>query len=506
MIWALACAADPAPEPPVVCADLAARDERPFDRTVLDGEPAEADRFWGAGVVAADLDGDRDVDLFVPGPHAARLLRNTGGGAFVDDPAALPELDWTRTVGAAAADVDGDRDLDLVVTRWGGEDWLLLGEDGAFVHADAAFSIPSHSQSASFADADGDGDLDLAIGGHGPVEGGEQVVVTGPSDGTRLWLGDGTGGFTDAIDRLSADVRDGYTYVVGWTDLDADGRADWLLANDYPLFIPTLAAYNRGDRVVTAEDRGLGWVVAGMGLGTADVNEDGVDDFLLPAWNRIVAPLSTPGPWIDAADALGLVVPDHPGDAWVGWGGDWVDVDLDGDLDALVSWGHLDTVGETGPSGGPTANAPDQRFTVYLQDDRQFVESAGALGLDDVGAWRGFSVADLNDDGWPDLIRRDLHGAVVIDVSRCGESAWIRVVPEPPANAVGAEVRVWVGDRVLRQIVHAGGTSLASGGPPEVRFGLGSAEFVDRVEIRWPDGAEDAVGPMPVRTTVHLAR
>jgi hypothetical protein len=38
-----------------------------------------------------------------------------------------------------------------------------------------------------------------------------------------------------------------------------------------------------------------------------------------------------------------------------------------------------------------------------------------------------------------------------------------------------------------------GGTGFGTGGPPEVHFGLGEVDRIERIEVRWPDGTESWV-------------
>ena len=55
-------------------------------------------------------------------------------------------------------------------------------------------------------------------------------------------------------------------------------------------------------------------------------------------------------------------------------------------------------------------------------------------------------------------------------------------------DAVGAVVTVTAGGhRQVREKV--GGASYLSAGDPRLPFGLGAAEKVEKVEIRWPSGA-----------------
>ena len=56
-------------------------------------------------------------------------------------------------------------------------------------------------------------------------------------------------------------------------------------------------------------------------------------------------------------------------------------------------------------------------------------------------------------------------------------------------HAIGAEVTVRAGALVQRRSLRAG-TSYLAGNPSELHFGLGDAERVEVVEVRWPDGSE----------------
>lgn len=54
--------------------------------------------------------------------------------------------------------------------------------------------------------------------------------------------------------------------------------------------------------------------------------------------------------------------------------------------------------------------------------------------------------------------------------------------------------------------VLAGGHSIASSAPPEVHFGLGGATVVDRVRIRWPDGATSERVDIDTRQELFVQR
>ena len=77
--------------------------------------------------------------------------------------------------------------------------------------------------------------------------------------------------------------------------------------------------------------------------------------------------------------------------------------------------------------------------------------------------------------------------------SRCTPAGWLSVDLRDPRSAnpfaVGATVRVWTQGVMHQRTVSAGSTGFGSGGPPVLHFGLGDTEWVDRVDIIWPDGS-----------------
>jgi len=135
------------------------------------------------GVCAADFDGDGWTDIFfvgggrfesldgraAPPPHA--LFRNRGDGSFEDVTArsGLTNAGWS--MGCAAADEDGDGRPDLYVTNYRSPNQLFRNRGGfAFEDVTArtgAGGPPGRwNTGATFGDMDGDGDLDLFVAGY----------------------------------------------------------------------------------------------------------------------------------------------------------------------------------------------------------------------------------------------------------------------------------------------------------------------------------------------------
>ena len=127
----------------------------------------------------------------------------------------------------------------------------------------------------------------------------------------------------------------------------------------------------------------------------------------------------------------------------------------------------------------------------------QFSDRASGWGVADPGRGRGAIVADLDDNGWPDLISRNLGPRSTVHRGVCGARHWLKVrVRQDGMNthAIGAVVRVVTPGGAQVRWVGAGNTSLFSSGPPEVLFGLGDHDEVWKLEVTWPDGARSVLG------------
>jgi thioredoxin-like negative regulator of GroEL len=201
----------------------------------------------GLGVVAADLDDDRRVDLFVANDQSANhLYLNRGGFRFEEvaqgaGVAANAEGGYQAGMGVACGDLDGDGRLDLAVTNFYGESTTFfrnLGQ-GAFADRTAAVGLAAPSRyllgfGIALLDADNDGRLDLVTAnGHVndyrpsipyamPIQ-----LLRGGADG-RLRDVSGQAGPPFLIPHLGRGLAAG--------DLDNDGRVDALVvAHNDPL-------------------------------------------------------------------------------------------------------------------------------------------------------------------------------------------------------------------------------------------------------------------------------
>jgi hypothetical protein len=130
----------------------------------------------GLGVVACDLDGDRDVDLYVANDTTPNFLyRNRGDGTFDEvgfsaGVALSAEGIVTGSMGVDAADADGDGDLDLWVSNYEGETNELYRNEGGMRFTPMAMALglgavsrPMVGWGTGWFDLDNDGRLDVVV-------------------------------------------------------------------------------------------------------------------------------------------------------------------------------------------------------------------------------------------------------------------------------------------------------------------------------------------------------
>jgi hypothetical protein len=112
--------------------------------------------------VAADFDGDMDIDMVVilRDLQQVQLVRNTGGGAFVlGSTAAVGD----RAIGMTFGDYDNDNDIDLAVANRNDNTATILTNDGTGAFVPSTLVIAGEPRAVAFVDIDGNPDLDVAV-------------------------------------------------------------------------------------------------------------------------------------------------------------------------------------------------------------------------------------------------------------------------------------------------------------------------------------------------------
>lgn len=191
----------------------------------------------GLGVVAADLDDDNRIDLYVANDMSANyLFRNLGGFKFEETGvaagcAANSSGAFQSGMGIACGDLDGDGRPDLAVTNYYGESTTLFRNLGRGLFTDATvasgLAAPSRGKlgfGIAFLDANNDGRPDL-LSANGHVS---DYRPAFPWTMPIQLLAGGTGGVLTDVSTRAGEVFQplhlGRALTTG--DLDNDGLID----------------------------------------------------------------------------------------------------------------------------------------------------------------------------------------------------------------------------------------------------------------------------------------
>ena len=501
----------------------------------------------GNGAAAFDFDGDGDLDLALTngstlerfrgagGDPLVALYRNEGGWRFLDVTAGsgLTARGWGT--GVCVADADADGWLDLYLTAWGPNRLYRNRGDGTFEEVTEAAGVAEErwSTGCAFGDPDRDGDLDLYVANYVRFDETE-ISPRGAAGHTCEYFDHpvfcGPAGLEPQADVYFRAVRpmefeDGtaaaglagprfFGFGALWSDLDGDGWPDLYVANDSR---PNLYFANRRDGTFEEEAllagaalSGTGAPQASMGMDSGDYDGDGDFDVFVTNFsqdhNTLYRNLGQ-GLFTDATFLSRL---GGPSMSYLSWATGFVDLDLDGDLDLFVASGHIFEDVETFDLGSTYAE-PNQVFA--NTGDGRFRDASAELGPDLVTpkSSRGATWGDFDDDGDPDLLVVEINERpTLLRNDGLHDHAWARVaLAARGANrdGLGARVALAAAGRTQHREVKSG-ASYQSHLPYALEFGLGGAERIHRLEIRWPDGGRQAILDLPVRRayTVRRAR
>jgi hypothetical protein len=490
----------------------------------------------GAGVAWIDYDNDGWVDALVlsgtqleeasrqerswPRGEAPtnRLYRNNHDGSFSDvtDKVGLRRTGWASAV--CAGDYDNDGWLDLFITSYG-QNVLYRNREGRFEDVTAPAGLATRGtrwgSGCSFLDYDRDGRLDLFAANYLVLdlktasEPGEGVnclwkgipVNCGPkglpTDTSLLYHNEGGGRFRDVSETSGiASVKGRYAMTATTFDLDGDGWVDVYVACD-----STAATLFRNNRDGTFTDVAvasgvayseLGNEQAGMGLGVADFDGDGLLDLFkthfaddIPALYRNLGR----GQFEDVAMASGLGVQNR----YVQWGGGPADLDNDGKPDLFYATGNvypeIEALLPQYPHRSPKVvfrNLGASRF-----DD---VSARSGPGATSARSSRGVAFGDYDNDGDLDVLVMNMNDRPsLLRNDYDGGNGWLALRLQGTLSnraGLGATVVVTAGGR--RQARAAlSQTSYYSHDDLRLHFGLGAARAAELVEVRWPSGAVD---------------
>ena len=436
-------------------------------------------------------------------PHN-HLYRNDGGGHFTDvtDKAGLNPDMYSDAV--AAADYDNDGNEDLLVTGYGKVVLYHNDGNGHFTDATAkaGIKVDGWAISSTWLDYDKDGCVDLFVGRYVKFDPKYRAFYAptnypGPLDyegeTNQLFHNNCDGTFTDVSEKSGISAFVGRTMGVTAADFDNDGWDDIYVANDRT---ENFLFHNKHDGTFEeiGSDTGTaygqnGESTSSMGPVFADLEGRGLLDLWVTDghYNRLLHNTGKMS-FEDIGAETGV---SQVNAQYVSWGTGVYDFDNDGFLDILIFHGGL-------------IHLIPQEHTLFRGvGAKKFADVSSGAGqvLSDRTTARGACFADYDNDGKVDAFVVNLggRGTLVHNVST-NTGHWIAVKlkgTRSNRDGIGARVEVdaagkrWTAERVA-------GSGYLSQDDGRLHFGIGAANNIDKLIVRWPSGREQMLEKLAV--------
>lgn len=484
---------------------------------------AGALNYQAASVCVIDVDGVPPLDLFFVrrgvDDDGSVLYVGQGYGDYADETDARGLGDVGDALGCLAFDADGDADEDLLVVGTG---LVALYENDGGTFDDEGWTIEANYGdrymfiSSAAGDFDGDGDLDVAIGGYvdfdemwKPESGVCRVGIPCEHDPgfyanipNLLLINEPTSRLLRDEAQLRSPAMGGIaqpqpTLAMGAVDVDVDGVLEIFVGNDFRTPDEVWWRGNASEVFFNMFDRfGIGLTYRGfshdtMGWSTGDVDGDGYEDHVITGFEDDPTSVHVSRGdefFEDEAPIIGMRAREDT----FRWGAALADFDLDGDVDLAEATGHFYLEAYFGPGNYDGPESQPTNFFENVGGTFEAVDPVPGDGLATPGNSRGIAVADLDDDGRPDLILGDCCGPpqVLRNVAP-RDGHWLRIrLAGDDRNplGVGARVEVTVPGRDDPIVRHRKvGEGYGGNFDPRILLGVGDATTVD-VRVRWIGG------------------
>ncbi|WP_159802198.1 FG-GAP-like repeat-containing protein [Flavobacterium sp. MK4S-17] len=402
-------------------------------------------------ICAVDMNGDYLDDIVSPGNNAVNILyQSPNGSGFTYASLPAPSTNYLPGWSMAAGDYNKDGYNDLLYGNNSGAVVLLSNPDGTGFTSKIETSVYVFSQRTNFVDINNDGNLDAFI--CHDVQ--PNVYFLNNGNGTGTFYQGGLGNHPS-----------GGNYGSIWVDYDNDGDQD--------LFI--------------AKCRGGG--------GSAGINE--------------MHRNNGDGTFTDVSIESNL------SDMIQTWSSAWGDFDNDGDMDLMVGANSTSHGGHklmmnngdgtftdvTAGSGFDTNTSLSREHVAYDFNNDGFIDVMGGgnkiMFNNGNMTFSGASipassgpVGDFNNDGY-----LDIQNGSMVYFNSGSDNNWIKVNlkgMESNSNGIGARVEIH-GDwgMQIRDVRSGDGFEFMS--TLNTHFGIGEAEEIDQVVVKWPSGTIDII-------------
>ena len=481
------------------------------------------------GAVFADIDGDGDLDLLVNSLRGGtRLFINDGHGHFTEQ--TDPGLQHPHgSTSLALADIDGDGWLDLYVATYRTNtikdamrdlDIRVNTVNGKLVVSPPNRFVP----------------LVLRGGGVSLFEVGEPDLLFRNHQGRFERVSWTNGAFLDPAGAPLTEAPQGWGLSVAFRDLNGDLAPDIYVCNDFFHSLDEIWINDGSGRFRLLPPTALRHTsMSSMAVDFADLNRDGFDEILVTDMLsrehqqrqrqrgsqihlRMDLPIRDPlyrpecprnalflnrgdGTYAEIAQFSGIEATE-----WT-WSVVFLDVDLDGYEDVLITTGNLRDANDADLSRGrggamesrfggnlrfPRLNTPTLAFR--NQHDLTFRECGEAWGFHTVGVSQAMAVADLDNDGDLDVVVSTMDQPLgLYRNNSIAPRVAVRLHGAPPnTRGIGSKVTVRSPALVQSQEIMCGGRYLSGDDSMRVFAALTNGGPMT-LEVAWRSGRKTVI-------------
>ncbi|WP_041632823.1 VCBS repeat-containing protein [Maribacter sp. HTCC2170] len=238
---------------------------------------------FGPSITVGDVNGDDREDFYLGGAAGfpGKLFTQNSNNTFDEINGPWSKDSASEDMGATFVDIDGDKDLDLFVVSGGNEfdlddpalkDRLYINNgSGSFTKNTNA--IPNYLSSGSCVmphDFDNDGDIDLFIGGR-------LIPRKYPHPANSVLLENKGGKFIDVTSTLAPELNElGMLTAATWTDYNGDGLVDLVVVGEW-MPITIFSQNRKGGFTKSSIENTEGWYYE---IKSDDLDGDGDQDLV----------------------------------------------------------------------------------------------------------------------------------------------------------------------------------------------------------------------------------
>lgn len=493
--------------------------------TIPGPRPLDILQTIGNGCAFLDYNNSGNLSVLLVGTDHLALYKGDGHGRFTDMSHQMG-LDTLRGhfLGCAVGDYDNDGYDDIYISGY--RTGLLLHNDAGKgftdVTSQAGLKPQPWGTACAFAEVvPGSGRLDLFVGNYAKFDPKKnkrlcdvngRLTACGPLDFNSvlgvLYHNEGGGRFRDVSDIWHPSAW-GKTLGAAFANYDGSGRQGLAVANDEMLGELHQNVGNTFQEVGRSHGEAVDarlQVHGGMGIDWGDYDNDGRLDQVVATYQtepKCIYHNEGDGFFKEKSDYLGMI---DATTLQVAFGVKWLDFDNSGWLGLMIANGHVeDNVALIDPT--TTYRQPTELFRNLR--GKRFADISTQTGPDlqrpIVG--RGLAIGDFDNDGRVDALVVDSEGApLLLHNESKPVGHWLSLTlagTKSNRDGIGALVTAVAGGLRQMRLCHTDGSYL-SASDKRVHLGLGKANRVDTLTVKWPSGLTETWRHLPVDRQMTL--